>query len=90
MASRKKALLATVMAASVAGVPYMLPTLAYADDYADLLDVLRAKGSLTRHEYDTLLSKHLHHAALAAEPPPARSAPLSSCGHRPAIAPATP
>ncbi|MCH4026889.1 MAG: porin [Acetobacter fabarum] len=86
MASRKKALLATVMAASVAGVPYMLPTLAYADDYADLLDVLRAKGSLTRHEYDTLLAKHVHHAALAAEPRAARPAHVASGGTRTAMA----
>ncbi|GBR40809.1 hypothetical protein AA101099_2284 [Neoasaia chiangmaiensis NBRC 101099] len=36
--------------------------LAHADDYTDLLDILRAKGSLTQTEYDGLLAKHLHHA----------------------------
>lgn len=63
MASGKKALVATVMAASVAGSPAMLPKAALADDYSDLLDVLRAKGSLTKHEYDTLLAKHVRHSA---------------------------
>jgi len=33
---------------------------AHADDYTDLLDILRAKGSLTQSEYDTLRAKHLH------------------------------
>ena len=32
---------------------------ARADDYTDLLQLLRAKGSLTSSEYNTLLSKHL-------------------------------
>ncbi|MFT8417484.1 MAG: porin [Acetobacter sp.] len=86
MASGKKALLATVMAASVAGMPHMLPTAAYADDYADLLDVLRAKGSLTRHEYDTLLAKHVHHAALAAEPHAAHAGRAATGGARTAVA----
>ncbi|GBQ93539.1 hypothetical protein AA23498_1761 [Acetobacter nitrogenifigens DSM 23921 = NBRC 105050] len=36
------------------------PRLARADDYSDLLDILRAKGSLTGSEYNTLLAKHLH------------------------------
>ncbi|WP_194300846.1 porin family protein [Acetobacter oeni] len=34
---------------------------AKADDYTDLLDILRAKGSLTKNEYGTLLTKHMHH-----------------------------
>jgi hypothetical protein len=33
---------------------------AKADDYTDLLQLLRAKGSLTQSEYNGLLSKHLH------------------------------
>ena len=82
MASGKKALFATVMAASVAGMPHMLPAPAYADDYADLLDVLRAKGSLTRHEYDTLLAKHVHHATQAAEPRAGRPTHVASSGAR--------
>ncbi len=86
MASGKKALLATVMAASVAGMPQMLPTAAHADDYADLLDVLRAKGSLTRHEYDTLLAKHVHHAALAAEPHAAHAGHVAAGSARTAVA----
>lgn len=86
MASGKKALFATVMAASVAGMPQMLPTCAHADDYADLLDVLRAKGSLTRHEYDTLLAKHVHHASLAAEPRAQHPARVASSNARTAVA----
>jgi predicted porin len=33
---------------------------ARADDYTDLLDILRAKGSLTQTEYSTLMAKHRH------------------------------
>ena len=33
---------------------------ARADDYTDLLQLLRAKGSLTQGEYNSLLSKHMH------------------------------
>jgi hypothetical protein len=33
---------------------------AHADDYTDLLELLRAKGSLTKSEYSTLLAKHMH------------------------------
>jgi hypothetical protein len=36
------------------------PTMARADDYTDLLDILKAKGSLTQSEYGTLLAKHRH------------------------------
>jgi predicted porin len=36
---------------------------ARADDYTDLLDILKAKGSLTQGEYRTLLAKHTHHHA---------------------------
>ena len=66
MASGKKALVATLMAASVAGLPCAPFSRAHADDYSDLLDILRAKGSLTRHEYDLLLVKHQRHTAEAA------------------------
>jgi hypothetical protein len=34
---------------------------ARADDYTDLLNILRAKGSLTQSEYRTLMAKHMHH-----------------------------
>lgn len=36
---------------------------ARADDYTDLLDILRAKGSLTQKEYRTLQARHQHRAA---------------------------
>jgi hypothetical protein len=47
----------------LAGTALSVP--ARADDYTDLLDILRAKGSLTRGEYDTLLAKHRHRGAPA-------------------------
>jgi predicted porin len=34
---------------------------ARADDYTDLLDVLKAKGSITKADYRTLMAKHMHH-----------------------------
>src|SRR5271154_3041344 len=34
---------------------------ARADDYTDLLDVLKAKGSITKSDYRTLMAKHTHH-----------------------------
>ncbi|KXV57109.1 hypothetical protein AD936_07670, partial [Gluconobacter japonicus] len=39
----------------------VLPATAQADDYTELLDILRAKGSLTRGEYNSLLAHHLRH-----------------------------
>jgi predicted porin len=38
---------------------------ARADDYTDLLDVLKARGSLSQGEYTALLNKHLHGARAA-------------------------
>jgi hypothetical protein len=35
---------------------------ARADEYTDLLDILKAKGSLTSSEYNTLLAKHMRSA----------------------------
>ncbi|MCP1270094.1 MULTISPECIES: porin family protein [Acetobacter] len=63
MASRKRALLLPVVVTSVACAPFMTAPSALADDYSDLLDILQLKGSLTRHEHDTLLAKHLSHTA---------------------------
>jgi hypothetical protein len=34
---------------------------ARADDYTDLLDVLRAKGAISKSDYRTLMAKHMHH-----------------------------
>jgi hypothetical protein len=34
---------------------------ARADDYTDLLDVLKAKGSISKADYRTLMAKHMHH-----------------------------
>lgn len=56
---------ATLAGASVLALAMALPAAARADDYTDLLDVLRAKGSLTKSEYSTLLAKHTHHGRRA-------------------------
>ena len=40
----------------------VLPATAHADDYTELLDILRAKGSLTHGEYNSLLAHHLRHS----------------------------
>lgn len=78
MASKKHALFASILAASACASCFDAPA-AFADDYSDLLDVLRAKGSLTQHEYDTLLAKHLHHSASPAQRSgPARAVRTSS------------
>ncbi|MBB2185704.1 porin [Gluconacetobacter liquefaciens] len=53
--------LTAVLAAG--GVSMLSARCARADDYSDLLDILRAKGALTQVEYSTLLAKHRHHAA---------------------------
>ncbi|NVN41842.1 porin, partial [Ameyamaea chiangmaiensis] len=50
---------------------------ARADDYTDLLDILRAKGSLTQAEYDGLLSKHLHHGARPVRAATAHARPMT-------------
>ena len=34
---------------------------ARADDYTDLLDVLKAKGAISKSDYRTLMAKHMHH-----------------------------
>ncbi|GAJ29518.1 porin [Acidomonas methanolica] len=59
--SRTSAFAITLLASSATGI---LAPVARADDYSDLLDILRAKGSLTKSEYSTLLSRHHHHVAV--------------------------
>jgi hypothetical protein len=49
-----------VLALAAASAIVLGAASARADDYTDLLQLLRAKGSLTQGEYSTLLSKHLH------------------------------
>ena len=40
----------------------LLPAVASADEYTDLLDILKAKGSLSSSEYNSLMAKHSHGA----------------------------
>jgi hypothetical protein len=54
-------MLGTRVLALAAGSAILLSTAAArADDYTDLLDILKAKGSLTQGEYSALLTKHMH------------------------------
>ncbi len=53
-----KSLAATLLAS--ASILVMAASPVRADDYTDLLDVLRARGSLSQSEYTALLNKHLH------------------------------
>jgi predicted porin len=55
----KATLLAAVSVCVLAG------TQARADDYTDLLDILRAKGSLSNSEYRALMAKHMHGHGMA-------------------------
>ena len=73
MALKKRALLLPVIATSVACTPFLTAPCALADDYSDLLDILQLKGSLTKHEHDTLLAKHLSRTASASHAAPARA-----------------
>lgn len=59
-ARRNRFLMAGV---SVLAVGLWLPSLAHADDYTDLLSLLRAKGTISRSEYNSLLAKHMGHRA---------------------------
>jgi hypothetical protein len=51
---------------------------ARADDYTDLLDILKAKGSLTKTEYRTLLAKHTHHAVMSEDAAAAHQAAMQA------------
>ena len=53
-----------VMASGGASLAYVDE--AWADDYSELLDILKAKGSLTQGEYRGLLAHHLQHVHEAA------------------------
>jgi hypothetical protein len=53
---------------------------ARADDYTDLLNILRAKGSLTNAEYRELMAKHMHrtHRGMAPEEPGMTTSEMSA------------
>ena len=59
-------------------------TPARADEYTDLLDILRAKGSLTQSEYQTLLNRRSRSARRA----PSRGAPAATVSAMRSSAPA--
>jgi hypothetical protein len=56
---------------AAASVAVLGATQARADEYTDLLDILKAKGSLTQGEYRALMAKHMHnmrHRGMPMEP----------------------
>jgi len=53
-------------AALLASAFLLVSAAASADEYTDLLDILKAKGSLTQSEYSALMAKHMHNARAAA------------------------
>lgn len=62
MSAKRLARIGAVVVLTASAGHLMEPREARADDYSDLLDILRAKGSLTSSEYKGLLAKHLSHA----------------------------
>src|SRR5579864_8160285 len=66
----KRTLLAAIALPVAAGMVLLLTgPKARADDYTDLLDLLRAKGTISQDEYQTLLSKHTRNARAPAARP---------------------
>ncbi|OUI85232.1 porin family protein [Acetobacter orientalis] len=87
MALTKPLVFSSLLVATVC-LPLTLSTKAHADDYSDLLDILRVKGSLTQREYNTLLSKHIHRTstptpqrATSSAPHATRTASTASTHH---------
>ncbi|MBB2155138.1 porin [Gluconacetobacter diazotrophicus] len=68
MSPRHWALVGLAAVMTGGGVTVLCPADARADDYSDLLDILRAKGALTQGEYSTLLARHLHRTAAPVRP----------------------
>ena len=63
---RKKPARSALVGVLTAGTGLMVSTTpARADEYTDLLDILRAKGSLTQSEYQTLLNRRSRSARRA-------------------------
>jgi hypothetical protein len=56
LAKRKSRLM--LAGASVLAMQLWLPVVAHADDYSDLLDLLRAKGTISQSDYSSLMAKH--------------------------------
>ena len=72
---RKKPARLALVGVLTAGTGLMVSTTpARADEYTDLLDILRAKGSLTQSEYQTLLNRRSRSARRA----PSRGAPAAT------------
>jgi predicted porin len=57
--------------ASAMALLVAMPFAAHADDYTDLLDILRAKGTISRSDYNSLMAKHMrghaHHMGMNEE-----------------------
>ncbi|GAB6967321.1 hypothetical protein JCM25156A_13580 [Komagataeibacter kakiaceti JCM 25156] len=66
MSAGKLARIGAVVVMASGGASLACPDEAWADDYSELLDILKAKGSLTQGEYNGLLSHHMQHVRAAA------------------------
>ncbi|MFT9374673.1 porin [Komagataeibacter saccharivorans] len=66
MSAGKLARIGAVVVMASSGASLACPEDARADDYSELLDILKAKGSLTQGEYRGLLAHHMQHAREAA------------------------
>ncbi len=58
--------MAMLAGASAVALSLTMPRPAHADDYTDLLDLLRAKGTISRADYNKLLAKHEHTSTMNA------------------------
>ncbi|WP_205836578.1 porin family protein [Komagataeibacter nataicola] len=66
MSAGKLARIGAVVVMASGGASLACVDEAWADDYSELLDILKAKGSLTQGEYRGLLAHHLQHVHEAA------------------------
>ena len=66
MSAVKLARIGAVVVMATGSAAIACPEGAWADDYSELLDILKAKGSLTQGEYRGLLAHHMQHVREAA------------------------
>lgn len=66
MSAVKLARIGAVVVMATGSASIACPDGARADDYSELLDILKAKGSLTQGEYKGLLAHHMQHVREAA------------------------
>ncbi len=57
--------MAMLAGVSAVALTIAMPLAAHADDYTDLLDLLRAKGTISRADYNRLMAKHEHTSTMS-------------------------